>query len=117
MMALQARSTAEIKADGSWALKTTFDLSAEEYSRDMLGEDLSEVGGMRELHFQPGVSAGSSRREIIRSLVCRSSGRRRRVIENPGMFRLVFSVLSHQLPGYGHKFQTYHESSRKKPLN
>lgn len=33
---------------------------------------------------------------MIRSLVFRSSGRRRRVIENPGIFRLVFYTVSFQ---------------------
>ena len=99
MMALQALSTAEIKVGGSRALRGAFDLSEAETLRDISDEDLREVGGTHEDHFQPGVSAGSSKRERIKFLVCSSSGKRRSVIENPGMFRLVFSTVDSQLTG------------------
>lgn len=93
-MALQAFSTAEIKPAGSGALRGVFDLLEAGSSPGMLDEGWRQGGETREDHFQPGVSAGSSRRERIRFLVRCSSGRRRSVIENPGMFRLVFSTVS-----------------------
>lgn len=91
---------AEMKAEGSGASIGDIDLSVAEIVFDVLDEDTSPAGGTREDHFQPGVSVGSSRRERIRSLVFFSSGRSRRVIENPGMFKLVFIVVGSQPVGY-----------------
>jgi len=93
MMALQALSMAETKAEGSGASMGGIDLSVDETVFDVLDEKTSPAGGTREDHFQPGVSVGSSRSERIKSLVFFSSGRSRRVIENPGMFKLVFIVV------------------------
>ena len=90
---------AETKAERSVASMGGIDLSAAETTVDVLDENTSPAGGTREDHFQPGVSVGSSRRERIRSLVFFSSGRRRRVTENPGIFKLVFIVVSHQSVG------------------
>lgn len=118
MMALQALSMAEMKAEGSVASMGGIDLSVAETVVDVLGENTSPAGGTREDHFQPGVSVGSSRRERIRSLVFFSSGRRRSVIENPGMFKLVFIVVSSQpMSYYQSQFPAHHESSGDEPLN
>ena len=88
---------AETSAEGSAALRGCSDLSVAETTLDISDGDRTPAGGEREDHFQPGVSVGSSRREIIRSLVCFSSGRRRRVMENPSMFKLVFVTVVRQL--------------------
>lgn len=105
MMALQALSTAETKAAGSGDLRGAFDFSEVETVLDALDKDRRVVGGVHEDHFQPGVSVGSSRSERSRSLVRCSPGRRRRVIENPGMFRLVFIEVGDQLAGYYQRLQ------------
>jgi hypothetical protein len=102
--ALQVLSTAEMKAEGSAALRGVLDWLVSETAMGISGGDWIPAGGRREDHFQPGVSVGSSRRERIRSLVCCSSGRRRRVMENPGIFKLVFVIVSLQLVGYRQNF-------------
>jgi len=117
MMALQALSIAETKAEGSGALSGVIGLSVAEAVADVLDVNTSPAGGTREDHFQPGVSAGSSRRERIRSLVCCSSGKRRRVIENPGMLKLVFATASFQSVEDHWRFPAYHECSGGNPLN
>ena len=109
---------AETKAEGFGASMGDIDLSVAETAVGVLNENTSPAGGTREDHFQPGVSAGSSRRESIRSLVFFSSGRRRRVIENPGMFKLVFIAVGHQPVGhYQSQLPAHHESSGDEPLN
>jgi len=95
---------AEVKAERSGVLRGACDLSVAETVVDILDDNRSPAGGTREDHFQPGVSVGSSRRERIRSLVCCSSGRRRRVMENPGIFKLVFGMASLQLVGHHQRF-------------
>jgi len=103
---------------GSGASMGGIDLSVAKTGFDVLDENTSPAGGTREDHFQPGVSVGSSRRERIRSLVFFSSGRSRRVIENPGMFKLVFIVVGDQPVGYCQAIPpTHHESPGDKPLN
>ena len=116
MIALQALLTVKVKAEGSWALTGTLELSKAEASRDTLDEGWKQ-GGTREDHFQPGASVGSSRSERSKSLVCCPSGRRRSVIENPGMFRLVFSTVSDQLTGCSYGPLAYHEGSRDESLH
>lgn len=51
----------------------------------------AERTGVGEDHFHPGVALGSSSKDKIRSAdeFTLASGRRSRVIENPGMLRLV----------------------------
>ena len=90
---------AKTKAEGSEVPIGGIELLVTETALCVLDEITSPAGGVREDHFQPGVSAGSSRRESNKSLVCCSSGRRRRVIENPGMFKLVFVMVSLQSVG------------------
>ena len=65
-------------------------------------EAISEMtfGSIFEDHFHPGVLVGSSRRESMRSVEMAFSdstvlGRSKRVTENPGMLRLVYSYVSH----------------------
>ena len=99
MIALQAFLMAETNAEGFFALREAFDLSAVKSALDISDGDWTPAGGEREDHFQPGVSVGSSRRERIKSLVFCCSGKRRRVIENPGMFKLVLVTAIHQLVG------------------
>lgn len=69
-------------------------------------------GSVLEDHFHPGASAGSSRRESMRSVERALSdsvlGRSKRVMENPGMLRLVCSDISH--PCHGGR-RTNHERS------
>jgi len=91
---------ADMNAEGFGALRGRFGLWVAETAIDTSEGDRTPAGGEREDHFQPGVSVGSSRSERIRSLVCCSSGRRRRVMENPGMFKLVFVTVNLHLVGY-----------------
>ena len=73
-------------------------------------------------HFQPGQAAGSSRRESREdasgALESFAEGSRKRVIENPGMFKLVLEEFSTRvaLPAIGWA-STHHKGTSEQPLN
>lgn len=77
-------------------------------------EAVSETafGSVFEDHFHPGALVGSSRRESMRSaekvLSPWAFGRSRRVMEKPGMLRLVYADVSGLFVWKG---QTHHERS------
>lgn len=79
------------------------------------------AGVVFEDHFHPGASVPSSNRERIASDEMGASlpdGSNRRVSENPGIFRLVYSIMSIVQCEYNCvRRGTHHESARKYPLD